>query len=92
MKIRLLIFLVFLLIFNCKIKAQRVNTTQHVIASSVLFPVIDNEHIDTMMKLKTTIKNFDFKTFKVFNSYKNEYYFADSIRVIYVTPFDVSRK
>ena len=89
MRIKSSIFICTLL-FHLGSNAQQ-NKTEYCIASKVLFAVVDDIIFNKHFELDD-IQKLDFKMFKVYNSYKNEYLSADSIRIMYVTPFDVSRK
>ena len=86
MKIRILISLFFLFCIN-----GNASDTEYRIESKFLSAVIDDSIFNKPIKL-SIIKKLNFKSFRIYNSYKNEYIQAESVKVMYQTPFDAQRK
>jgi hypothetical protein len=73
MRIKSIIFFVFVLIFHSGLKAQKTNT-EHRIESKVLFLVINGKVFNDSMKFvldNQSIDNLD--SISIYNSYKNEF-------------------
>ena len=83
-------FIVCYFLFTSILFSQ-IGKTEHRIESKLLFAVIDNNTISKELDIKQ-VQKFKFDSFSVYNSYTSEYLKADSILLMYITPFDVKRE